>query len=57
MTPLEQLRAAQHDEMKTDADHAFDAFMAEVSPITALADREPTTAIERRHLARIRRTA
>jgi hypothetical protein len=57
MSPLEQLRADQHDDLVLPADHAWDAFMAEVSPIRALADREPTTDIERRHLARTRRTA
>jgi hypothetical protein len=57
MSPLEQLRACQHDDVVLDSDHAWDAFMAEVSPITALADREPITEVERRHLARVRRTA
>lgn len=54
MSPLEQLRADQHVDVKTDADHALEAFLAEVSPIRVLADREPTTEIERRHLARAR---
>lgn len=57
MSALEQLRAQQHDDVVLDSDHAWDAFMAEVSPIRALADREPSTDIERRHLARARRTA
>lgn len=57
MSGLEQLRAAQRDDEKTVADHAFEAFLAEVSPIRVLADREPTTEIERRHLARARQGA
>lgn len=54
MSPLDQLRATQHDDVRLTSDHAFDAFLAECSPTRALADREPVTEIERRHLARVR---
>jgi hypothetical protein len=54
MTALEQLRAAQHDEITTTADHALAAFLSGCAIELALRDRDPTTPVELRHLARAR---
>ncbi|MBW4033010.1 MAG: hypothetical protein HIU88_10140 [Acidobacteria bacterium] len=54
---LEQLRAAQREHLILDADLDLDDFLEKCSPERALADREPATDIERRHLARVRRSA
>jgi hypothetical protein len=57
MSPLEQLHADQRLGITTDADLDFDDFLNRCTPETALADLEPTTDIERRHLAYARRHA
>jgi hypothetical protein len=57
VSPLEQLRATQRDDVVLDADAALDDFLHGCTPETAQADLEPTTDIERRHLAYVRRHA
>lgn len=60
MSPLEQLRAAQHDDQRLTSDHQLEAFLAEIHPETVRLDRLPTTDIELLHLNRAsaaRRTA
>lgn len=56
MTPLEQLHAAQHDDVTLTSDHALTAFLAGISPTHALNDLTPTTETERRHLEQARRS-
>lgn len=56
MSPLEQLRAAQHNDLLLPSDHALTAYLSEVSARTARRDLAPVTEIERRHLHRARRT-
>lgn len=57
MSPLEQLRAAQHDDRIVDSDVELEKFLTRTTPERALADREPTTAAEREQLARVRRAS
>lgn len=54
MSPLEQLRVSQREHLILDADLELDDFLERCTPARVLADREPTTEIERRHLARAR---
>jgi hypothetical protein len=52
MSPLEQLRAAQHDAIQEPSDAALSAYLASVDLSTVLLDYSPTTALETRMLAR-----
>jgi hypothetical protein len=52
MTPLEQLRAEQHNDVPTSADEALTAFLRGIDPDTARLDLCPHTAIETRMLGR-----
>lgn len=56
MSPLEQLRAFQHDELALPSDHALGAYLAGVSAEQAYLDLAPHTPVEIRHLARTRST-
>jgi hypothetical protein len=57
MSPLEVWRREQHNELIFTSDHGLTAFLAEASPEIVRLDLEPTTDIESRHLAFLRRTA
>lgn len=57
MTDLDRLHAAQHDDLTLPADHAFAAFLAEISLDTARLDLAPHTDVEALHLARTRSAA
>lgn len=57
MSPLEELRAAEHEDITLSSDHALTAYLDEIPLDVALLDLAPRTEIEARHLARTRSAA
>lgn len=56
MSALEQLRAAQHEDRLVASDVDLDTFLRTRTIDEVLADREPTSPVERDLLARARRS-